>query len=428
MSSSSGTRRSPWAWVPSLYFAEGIPYVLVIDVSVILYKRFGISNTDIALATSLLYVPWMIKPFWSPLVDLAKTKRVWILTLQCAMGLGLLFVSIALHLSSFFTVTLILFWLVAFASATHDIAADGFYMLGLDHHDQTAYVGVRNTFYRGAWVAGRGGIVFLAGALELRFVGDVPQAWSLAFGVAALCLIGVFLFHTRALPRPETDRRSSGLARSDVFREIRDMVSLFFRRKGIISILAFLLLFRLAEAQLVKIVSPFMLDPRERGGLGLSTEEVGIAYGTFGVIALMLGGLLGGYAASRRGLKFWLWPMVAAIHIPDVVFVYLSHAQPTSFLVINGCIALEQFGYGFGFTAYLLFMLMISQGEHATVRYAICTGFMAMGMLVPGLPSGAIQEWLGYKEFFIWIMISTIPGFIVPALVRIDPRFGRKSS
>jgi PAT family beta-lactamase induction signal transducer AmpG len=422
------SRRSPWSWVPTLYLAEGLPYVLVIDVSVVLYKRFGISNTDIALATSLLYLPWVLKPIWSPVVDLVRTKRLWILMLQLGMALILLLVTFSLHLSSFFAATLILFWLLAVASATHDIAADGFYMLGLDDHDQAAYVGVRSTFYRGAWMAGRGGIVFLAGLLELRLHGGVPMAWSVAIGVAAVSLLGIFLYHTIALPRPDTDRSVSVLHPGEMLREVAHMLALFFKREGVAATLAFLLLFRLAEAQLVKIVTPFMLDPRGAGGLSLSTEEVGIAYGTVGVIALTLGGLLGGFVASRHGLKFWLWPMVAAIHIPDLVFVYLSQVQPSDFFTINVAVALEQFGYGFGFTAYVLVMLMISEGEHATVRYAICTGFMAMGMLLPGAFSGAVQEWLGYKGFFLWVMISTIPGFIVPALIRIDPKFGRKTA
>ncbi len=200
----------------------------------------------------------------------------------------------------------------------------------------------------------------------------------------------------------------------------------FMQKKDIWNILGFLLFFRFAEAQLVKLVQPFLLDPREVGGLGLSTSEVGIVYGTVGIIALTAGGLIGGYVISRQGLKWWLWPMVIIMHTPDLAFVYLSHVQPTDFILINAAVALEQFGYGFGFTAYMMYMIMISQGEHKTAHYAICTGIMALGMMLPGMFSGALQEAIGYPRFFEWVLISTIPGFIVAALVKIDPEFGKK--
>lgn len=428
MKSSSPSHRNPWLWVPSLYFAQGIPYVVVMTVSVIMYKRLGISNTEIALYTSWLYLPWVIKPLWSPVVDLLKTKRFWILATQFLVGVCLALVALTIPTSSFFQYTLAIFWLMAFSSATHDIAADGFYMLGLEQHEQAAYVGVRSALYRLAMITGQGLLVVLAGELEVAHGGNIGIAWAITFGILSGLFLLFFVYHRFILPYPATDRAAVSEAHANPTAEFFRVFVLFFKKKDILLILAFLLLYRFAEAQLVKLVSPFLLDPRERGGLGLTTSEVGVAYGTVGIIALTLGGLLGGYAASRKGLKYWLWPMVCSIHLPDLAFVYLSYVQPTNFYVINAAVAIEQFGYGFGFTAYLLYMIMVSEGEHKTAHYAICTGFMALGMMLPGMFSGWLQENIGYRYFFLWVMLSTVPGFLATAFVRIEPGFGKKQS
>ncbi|HTS00668.1 MAG TPA: AmpG family muropeptide MFS transporter [Bacteroidota bacterium] len=431
-------RRNPWLWVPSLYFAEGLPYVIVLTVSVIMYKRFGISNTDIALYTSLLYLPWVIKPLWGPVVDLVRTKRFWIVTMQVVIALALAAVALAISLPGFFVATLAVFWLMAFSSATHDIAADGFYMLGLREHEQAAFVGVRSTFYRIAMVTGQGLLVVVAGTLETSTGGNTVVAWSVTFGILAAMFLLFFLYHRFMLPYPASDTRAAvaapGAERSPAadfggnpLAKFFEVFAAFFRKPRMGATLAFLLLYRLAESQLIKMVSPFLLDPRSKGGLGLTTSEVGIVYGTVGIAALTLGGLVGGFVIPRRGLRFWLWPMVVVMHLPDLVFVYLSHVQPESFLLINVAVAVEQFGYGFGFTAYMLYMIMVSEGEHKTAHYALCTGFMALGMMLPGMASGAIQEWLGYPHFYVWVMLSTIPGFIVTALISIDKNFGKKS-
>jgi PAT family beta-lactamase induction signal transducer AmpG len=420
-------RRNPWLWVPSLYFAEGLPYVVALTVSVIMYKRLGISNTDIALYTSLLYLPWVIKPFWAPIVDMVRTKRLWILMLQLALGVSLAAVAVMIPAPGFFRATLLLFWLMAFSSATHDIAADGFYMLALEEHEQAVFVGVRSTFYRIAMVTGQGLLVIVAGTIEIRSGGNTAFAWSVTFGILAVMFLLFFAYHRFILPVPAADVRvQSGGERSPVAEFFRVFVA-FFDRPHIKSILAFLLLYRFAEAQLIKLVSPFLLDPRVKGGLGLTTSDVGVVYGTVGIIALTLGGLAGGFVIPRRGLRFWLWPMVIIMHLPDLAFVYLSRVQPENFVVINAAVAVEQFGYGFGFTAYSLYMIMVSGEEHKTAHYAICTGIMALGMMIPGMFSGALQEWLGYRNFYIWVMLSTIPGFVVTALISIDRDFGRKS-
>ncbi len=426
MNKQKPTSRNPWTWVPSLYVAEGIPYTMAMSVSVVLYKRLGISNTDIALYTGWLYLPWVIKPLWSPFVELFRTKRYWILLTQLLAGASLASIAFTIPASGFFQYTLAFFWIMAFSSATHDIAADGFYMLGLPEDFQAAYVGVRATFYRIAMIATQGGLVIFAGLLEGSGY-DIPTAWSLTLFLAAAAFGALFLYHFFVLPHPTSDRPAARNPSTSLSRDFLNTFGLFFRKKGILAILAFFLFYRLAETQLIKIIAPFLLDPRSKGGLELTTSEVGIIYGTVGVVALLLGGLFGGYAIYRKGLKFWIWMMVCAVHLPDFVYVYLSQVMPKSFYLINLFVAVEQFGYGFGFAAYTMFMIMVSEGEYKTVHYAICTGIMAIGMMVPSMFSGWIQEQLGYPNYFLWVMAATIPGFIVTGLVKIDPEFGKKN-
>jgi PAT family beta-lactamase induction signal transducer AmpG len=344
--------------------------------------------------------------------------------MQLFIGAALAGIALTIPAPNFFQYTIAVFWLMAFSSATHDIAADGFYLLGLDESNQAAFIGIRSTFYRIAMITGQGTLVILAGTLEPKI--GIPHAWSITFYVIAAFFLVLFLYHRFMLPYPASDKSAREDKSRGVFSEFARTFVLFFKRKDIWLILLFLLFFRFAEAQLVKLVSPFLLDVREKGGLGLSTSEVGIVYGTVGMIALITGGLLGGYVISKKGLRRWLWPMVIIMHTPDLMFVYLSQFQPINFLLINSAIALEQFGYGFGFTAYAMYMIYVSQGEHKTAHYAICTGIMALGMMLPGMISGKIQELIGYQHFFLWVMISTIPGFIVAALVKIPEGFGMK--
>jgi PAT family beta-lactamase induction signal transducer AmpG len=290
---------------------------------------------------------------------------------------------------------------------------------------QAAFAGVRTVFYRVAMIAAQGGLVVFAGFLEASGHA-ISTAWSVTFFLVTAVFLALFLYHFFILPCPASDHPASRNRSKSVAQEFLHIFGLFFRKKDIVPILAFFLLYRFAETQLLKIIAPFLLDPRSRGGLELTTTEVGIIYGTVGVIALMLGGLLGGYAIYKKGLKFWIWIMVCVMHLPDLVFVYLSQALPDNFYLINLAVAVEQFGYGFGFTAYTMFMIMVSEGEYKTVHYAISTGIMALGMMVPAMASGWLQEQLGYQNFFLWVMAATIPGFIVAALVKIDPEFGKK--
>lgn len=603
-------KRSPWSWIPTLYFAEGIPYVAVMTIAVILYKRMGISNTEIALYTSWLYLPWVLKPLWSPFVDILRTRRWWIIAMQLLIGAGFAGVAFTIPASFFWQATLAFFWLLAFSSATHDIAADGFYMIALTSHEQSLYVGIRSTFYRIAMITGQGLLIILAGWLEIasgyspvefkvtnavvpenerqivyqkdfilssstlyiapgtipadsaqnlisrvnaynrqygfvpanktiesqdagnkaneslwkscvsrplgnfiqtyfgngknaeqesrtesgnievisikpaktpepdkeiilnthlrsgdnsfqlvageRLVfthkngdkpaymairadaklsgkseasfrglsGNIPFAWSVTFFVLAGAFILLSGYHKWILPRPAGDKQRTLRTVGDVLREFGETFVSFFRKKEIGIGILFMLTYRLSESQLLKLASPFMLDARDAGGLGLTTGEVGLVYGTVGVIALTIGGILGGIVASLRGLRFWLWPMALAISLPNLVYVYLSFVRPDDLLWINIAVAIEQLGYGFGFTAYMLYMIYISEGEHKTAHYAICTAFMALGMMIPGMAAGWIEELIGYNRFFIWVMICTLPAFAVLPFLKIDRTFG----
>ncbi|WP_106828637.1 MFS transporter [Parabacteroides pacaensis] len=435
---------SPWCWIPSLYFAEALPYVAVMTISVIMYKRLGISNVDIALYTSWLYLPWVIKPFWSPFVDLLKTKRWWVISMQFLIGAGLAGIAFTIPFPFFFQASLAVFWLVAFSSATHDIAADGFYMLGLDSHQQAFFVGIRSTFYRIATIAGQGLLIMFAGWLETHpekmerlqnlissgpengNVLAIPLAWSFTFYLMAGLFIAFGLYHRYILPRPDNDKPTVSVTATRLVKEFFETFLSFFRKKQAWAAILFMLFYRFPEAQLVKLVTPFLIDPREAGGLGLTTSQIGWTYGTLGIAGLTIGGIIGGIVASRGGLKKWLWPMALSITLPNIVYVYLSMMQPENFVVIDICVFIEQFGYGFGFTAYMLYLIYYSEGEYKTAHYAICTGFMALGMMLPGMIAGWLQEKLGYEHFFGWVMASCAITLLATAFLKIDPAFGKK--
>lgn len=607
---------SPWKWIPSLYSAEGLPYVAVMTIAVIMYKRMGISNTDIALYTSWLYLPWVIKPFWSPFVDLIKTKRWWITTMQLFIGAGFAGIAFTIPLPFFFQATLAFFWLLAFSSATHDIAADGFYMLALDTSSQAKFVGIRSTFYRVATILGQGILVILAGFIESHtgskpivfnidtspqytqqavqfqnlplvtsnddnlfststttikvssknspkefvettikhastanqnngFVekdakkttdkkdnnfwtknistplgdwiktnfgeqrsiqisnfsgnlavvavrmnkkpesgksyqlntsmtegsnsisliqgeqlsfndknwdktaylvfqvdpkltegatavykatsGNIPFAWSVTFFVLAGMFLFFSLYHRLALPKPQSDKANESISVSSIFSEFGQTFSSFFKKPHALSAIFFMLTFRFSEAQVLKLINPFLLDSKDVGGLALSTEEVGLVYGTIGIIGLTLGGIIGGFAAAKGGLKKWIWPMTLSMLLTIMVFLLLSFTQTSNLILINACVFVEQFGYGFGFTAYMLYLMCFSEGEHKTAHYAFCTGFMALGMMIPGMFAGWLQEQLGYNHFFVWAIISSILPILAVMRLKIDPEYGKAS-
>lgn len=417
MSEQKALSRTPWAFVPSLYFAEGLPYVIINIVSVILYKRMGIDNAAIAFWTSFLYLPWVIKMFWGPVVDLYSTKRNWVLSTQLIMSLSLFFVAFSLGTESFFFLSLAAFAAGAFISATHDIATDGFYLLSLSKENQALFVGIRATFYRSAMIFGSGLMVYVAGRLE-GSTGNIPMSWTITMAAAGLIFVLAFLYHTIVLPSPAVDateapKEPSGQASFlEIFRS-------YFRQEKIGAIIAFILLYRTGEAMLVKLVSPFLLDPREAGGLGLSTEQVGLVYGTVGIGALVLGGLVGGWLIAKFGLRKCIWPMALALNLPDLFYVYLAYTQPAVELVYP-LVACEQFGYGFGFTAFMVYLMYAARGRYKTSHFAISTGIMALGMMLPGLISGYLQEALGYRLFFIAVVLLTIPGMTTILFIPTD--------
>jgi PAT family beta-lactamase induction signal transducer AmpG len=417
--------RSAWAWIPSLYFAEGLPYALVMSVSLVAYKNLGVPNAKNTFFVGLLYLPWVVKPLWSPAVDILQTRRLWIWTMQLLVGAVLAGVALAIPSAQFFPLTLFFFWLLAFASATHDVAADGFYLLALPEREQALFNGVRSTFYRLAAILAKGQLVILAGLIAAQS-DNFPFAWSVVFGLVAGIVLLLGFYHRWVLPRPANDLPDGGAVKN-FSGEFFKTFAAFFQKPGLGVALLFLLIYRFGEAQLMPMTQLFFLDAHDKGGLGLTNAQVGFIYNTVGVIALICGGLLGGFVISRHGLKFWLWPMLLAIHLPDAVFIWLAAAQPGNLCVIGAGIAVEQFGYGFGFASYMLYMIYLARGAHATAHYALCTGFMALGMMIPGLWSGWLAAHVGYKLFFVWVLLATIPSFIVMTKISVEPEFGKRA-
>ncbi|MDO6819692.1 MFS transporter [Zobellia sp. 1_MG-2023] len=415
--------KGAWVWVPILYFTQGLPYVLVVSVSVIMYKQLGVSNEDIGLYTSLLYLPWVLKPLWSPFVDLKSTKRKWFLAMQLVIALALFGVALTIPTSLFLTTTLACFWMAAFASATNDIASDGYYMLGLTEKKQSFFVGMRSTFYRLAMVTGEGLIVVMAGFLENKY-GDNTKAWSVTMTAAAFLMLILTVSNFFAAPKYE----SAQTAIKDKPKGFFEVFASFFKKPGIGIALAFILTYRLGESQLVKMAAPFLLDSPDKGGLGYSTEQLGTIFGTAGVIFLSIGGILGGILISKDGLKKWMLPMVISLNLPNVLYAVLAMTKTTSVYAVTATVVLEKFGYGFGFAAFLMYLIYISEGKSKTSHYAIATGFMALGMMLPGMISGFMQQWLGYGGFFIWVVIAALPALFLVNFIKYPADFGKKST
>lgn len=425
---SRSDRLAAWSWMPTLYFASGLPYVVVGTLSAVMYKNMGVSNTDLAAYTSDLLWPWVLKPFWSPLVDLIGTQRRWTVAMQGLIAIGLLLTAWYIPTGNFLVGTLACFWILAIASATHDIAADGFYMASMSERDQAWFVGIRSSFYRLSMIVGSGVLVFLVGMLNTSWDGvnyglglkefnlPIEKAWHYVFiGLSAFFAL-VAIYHQFMLPRPLAEPKKGLRSIGDLPREFALTFGAFFQKQGIVLSLAYLLIYRFSEAQLAKMKAPFLLDPLEDGGLGLTNQQLGILDGTIGILLLTIGGIVGGIIVSRDGLRRWIFPMALAINLPNAAYAYLAWAQPESMWQVGAAIAVEQFGYGFGFAGYMLYMLYLARGEHQTAHYAICTGFMALGYMIPGRFSGALQEKVGYENFFLWVLIATIPSLLVTLL------------
>ncbi|MBP8887286.1 MAG: AmpG family muropeptide MFS transporter [Flavobacterium sp.] len=429
------TYNKPWYWIPVLNFASGLPYAIIISVSVILYKNLGINNEDIGIYTSLLYLPWVIKPLWSPFIDLYSTKRKWFLSMQLLISLAFLIVGLTIPLSNFFVISLAVFWVAAFASASNDVASDGFYMLALEKEQQSFFLGIRSTFYRLSMLTGNGLIVVIAGYLEQEY-GDKQKAWSYTMIVVGLIMTVITIYNYFTTPKIEVETAETKITETNSAvsktewvpnKSFAAVFASFFQKKQIGIALAFILLFRLGESQLLKMLTPFLIDPITAGGMGLTTQDVGVIYGTFGVLALTVGGILGGIVISRDGLGKWMLPMILAMHLPIIGFILLSHFHPSSVYYVYVTVIAEQFGYGFGFAAFMMYLIYLADGESKTSHYSIATGFMALGMMVPGMLSGYIQEYLGYGNFFIWVFIATIPGLILSRFLIFPTDFGKKT-
>ena len=418
------TDNKPWYWIPLLNFASGFPYIIITSVSVLMYKKLGISNEDIGVYTSLLYLPWVIKPLWSPFIDLHGTKRKWFLSMQMIISIVFLIVGFTIPLNNFFLLSLALFWVAAFASASNDVATDGFYLLALQKEQQSLFLGIRNTCYRLAMLTGNGLIVLFAGYLEHKY-GDNTKAWS--YTMILVGILMVFLTFYNFFSTPTIEENTIKTKAEDEQKSFFTVFASFFKKKQIGLVLAFILVFRLGESQLLKMITPFLVDPKSVGGMGLETEDVGLIYGTFGLIALLLGGILGGIAISQQGLTKWMLPMILTMHLPILGFILLAHFHPASIYYVYAVVIVEQFGYGFGFAAFMMYLIYVAEGESKTSHYSIATGFMALGMMLPGMLSGYIQQYLGYGNFFIWVLLATIPGLILSRFLIFPKDYGKKT-
>lgn len=417
------SNKNPWIWIPSLYFSQGLPYVIVVIVSVIMYKELGISNEQIGLYTSWLYLPWVIKPFWSPFVELKSTKKTWIFAMQLLVSLLFVIIGLCLKMNQFFIISLAFFTMAAFASATNDIASDGLYMTALPEKQQSFFMGIRSTFYRLAMLTGQGLVVVLAGYFEQKFT-DNTKAWSLTLVIVGGFMALLTIINYVTSPKIEKVVAVENEPKSNFF----DVFKSFFQKPNVGTALAFILLFRLGESQILKLVAPFLLDKKNAGGLALSTIEVGTIYGTFGVIALTLGGILGGILISKQGLRKWMLPMALAMNAPNAFFLLLSIFKPTSVVLIGGVVMIEQFGYGFGVAAFFMFLIHLANGISKTAHYAIATGFMGLGMMLPGMLSGYIQHYLGYPKFFAWCLLAGIPALFLIKKLDFPSDFGKKEN
>ena len=441
-------KESPAKWVPTLYFMEALPYVTVNVISVIMYKEMNLSNTELSLFTSFMYLPWVIKPLWSPIVDAFASERKWIIITQLICCLSIMGLALTISTDFWLVASLCFFSVLAFVSATHDIAADGYYILALDSNGQARYVGIRSTFYRVGMIFGQGLLVMMAGwfkhgaplspnSNETRLLNVMPveKAWAFTFYTLAAVVFFLVIYHKFVLEEVYKPNKGNNKTNHNLIDVVKNTagqflktIVIFFTKKNIWTALLFMLLFRFPEAQLVKIASPFMLDSVENGGLALETEFVGLVYGTTGVIGLLLGGIVGGFLVAKDGLKKWLWPMVIAISLPDAVYLYMSCSFTSNHWIIGTCVFVEQLGYGFGFTAYMMYLIYFARGENSTSVYALCTAFMALGMMLPGMAAGWLSDLLGYRMFFIWILIACAITFIVSAFLKIDPEFAKKSA
>jgi len=404
------SQKHPGFWVPTLYFAEGLPFVAIAAASSLMYKNLGISDAKIAFWTSLILLPWTLKPIWGPVLEMFKTKKYFVVATELITGITFAIIAFSLPLPDFFKYSIALLAVIAFSGATHDIAADGVYINALTLKQQAQYAGWQGAFYNIAKVLSGGALVFLAGQLEISI--GIVKAWMTVIGVFGAIMVALSIYHIRLLPTGGVNKEVKSL--SEGFNTLWDVIKTFFQKKFIYWGIAFIILFRFAEGQAIKIVPLFFKAAREFGGLGLTTSQIGIVYGVFGAIAFVSGALLGGYFVASRGLKKSLFILCCFFNIPFAVYAFLAITMPTNLYIIGSAVVCEYFGYGFGFVGLTLFMMQqIAPGKYKMAHYAFATGIMNLGMMIPAMLSGLISDWLGYRHFFIWVLIATIPSFLM---------------
>jgi len=411
--------RSPWSYVPTTYFAEGLPYMIVNSLAVIIYKKMGVSNTLIAFWTSWLYLPWVIKMLWGPLIDMYSTKRNWIAWTQALMAVAIATAALSLKTPQFLYVSMACFMGIAFLSATHDIAVDGFYMLSMDDKKQAFFIGIRSFFYRVAMLFSSGVLVMLAGRIETS-TGNIQNSWTSVLLLAAAIMGLLFVYHKVWLPAPAADKPDE--AKASQLAEFGEIFSAYFKLENVGIGLAFILTYRFGEAMLLKLTAPFLLDTAEAGGMALTTSQVGVAYGTVGLASLIVGGLLGGWIISKYGLKRTIWPLAFLLNAPDLVYVYMSYHTALPINFVYGLVGIEQFGYGMGTTAFMFYMITLTGEKYKTAHFAISTGIMALGMMVPGFVSGKLQDLAGYPKFFIIVCLATLPGMLLIPFLKLKDK------
>ena len=402
---------NPICWVPTVYFAMGLPFVALSMVSVLMFSDMGVSNAQIAFWTSLIMLPWTLKPLWSPFLEMFKTKKYFVVATQMVTGVAFGLVALSLPLPDFFCYAIAFMGVIAFSGATHDIAGDGVYLTELNATMQAKYIGWQGAFYNLAKILTNGGLVYLAGSLKDSI--SIVHAWMVIMGICAAIMVVLSLYHVRMLP-------SGGAASGDV-RTVKDamhmlweVIRTFFQKKYIVWYICFIILYRFAEGYAMKIVPLFLKAGIDQGGLGLPVQEIGIIYGTFGAAAFVLGSILAGYYISALGLRKTLFSLCCVFNIPFVVYLLLAIYQPSNVWVIGSAIVFEYFGYGFGFIGLTLFMMQqVAPGKHQMAHYAFASGIMNLGVMIPGMMSGYLSDWLGYRNFFIWVLVATIPAFLV---------------
>ncbi|HEX3155095.1 MAG TPA: MFS transporter [Candidatus Angelobacter sp.] len=407
---------SPARWVPTLYFAEGLPFYTVSLMALIFYQRVGVSNETIALTTSLLGLPWSLKPLWSPFLEVYRTRKFFVVCFEFIGGLSLGLLALCLPLPGYFRYSIALLAVVGFCSSSHDIVADGLYIASLNPKQQSAYAGWQGGFFNVARFFSQGGLIILAGFLEARM--PILRAWMIIFGGLGVILVLLGLYHARMLPSGGEDRRSGSI--KEVAGTYWDVVARFFQKPNIILLLVFIFLYRAGEGQLVKIGPLFLKAARADYGLGLSTAQFGTIYGTLGTAAFIGGTVLGGYFTSWLGLKRAIVPLIIIMNLPNVAYVYLSTALPANSALIATALSVEMFGYGFGFVGVILLMMQeIAPGKYQAAHYAFANSLMNLGLIVPGALSGYIQKWIGYQKFFIWVLIAAVPALVMARFIPI---------